>query len=62
MVRAGSSEIKRAGAFAFEFSPKLFGYFSARKLALEKLHLDLGVVPPNMVDPTILFENDTSKA
>jgi hypothetical protein len=26
-----------------------FGYFSDRKLAVEKLHLDLGVVSPNMV-------------
>jgi hypothetical protein len=35
--------------FTFEFSPKLFGFLSAWKLALEKLHLALGVVPHNMV-------------
>jgi hypothetical protein len=47
MVRAGSSEI--GSCFAFEFSPKPFGYFIARKLALEQLDLGLGVVPHNMV-------------
>jgi hypothetical protein len=49
MVRAGSSEIKKGWWFACELSPKLFGSFSAWKLALEKLHLALGVVPHNMV-------------
>jgi hypothetical protein len=35
--------------FACELSPTLFGYFIARKLALEQLHLGLGVLPHNMV-------------
>jgi hypothetical protein len=33
---------------AFELSLKLFGSFSAWKVAVERLHLDLGVVPHNM--------------
>jgi hypothetical protein len=49
MVRTGSSEIQKGWCFAFELSPTRFGCFGARKLALERLHLDLGVVPHNMV-------------
>ena len=45
----GFERNQKGWCFAFEFSPTLFGYFIARKLALEQLHLGLGVLPRNMV-------------
>jgi hypothetical protein len=45
----GFERNQKGWCFAFEVSPTLFGYFIARKLALEQLHLGLGVLPHNMV-------------